>query len=134
MKTDISAIGVLTINGLKECFTLEDTDRGLTQKMPLDAIKAVKVHGETAIPTGRYEVILNFSNKYKRFMPLLLNVPGFEGIRIHSGNKAQDSEGCILLGSSQGENWIGQSRDAVAAFMEKLEAAIKKEKVFITIE
>ncbi|GAA4327421.1 hypothetical protein GCM10023149_30790 [Mucilaginibacter gynuensis] len=134
IRTYVSTIGILSIDGVQECYTLEDLDRGLKQSQPLAEIKANKVFGKTCIPAGRYEVILNYSNKYKRFMPLLLNVMGFEGIRIHSGNKAEDTEGCILLGSGRGADWISSSREAVAAFMTKLEAAIKTQKVYITIE
>lgn len=81
-------IGKLYINDKYVCDTLEDTDRGLNKDMPLNEIKSKKVHGETAIPTGRYQVVWTYSNKFKRSLPLLLNVPGFEGIRLHNGNTA----------------------------------------------
>ena len=121
-KTDKSTIGELSIDGKFECYTLEDVER------------AEKVFGKTAIPKGTYEVIMTMSNRFKRMMPLLLNVPGYEGVRIHSGNKAEDTEGCLLLGKTRGVDVIGESRDAVAAFYPKLEAALKVGKVTITIE
>lgn len=93
-------IGKLSINGKSICDTLEDTDRGLTQDMSADAIKAKKVYGKTAIPTGTYEVTMSYSNRFKKVMPLLLDVKGFEGIRIHSGNIPEDTEGCILCGKN----------------------------------
>lgn len=133
IRTDHSTIGELFINGIRECFTLEDKDRGLKQFDPIGEIAIRKVYGKTAIPSGTYEVILSFSNKYQKYMPLLLNVPGFNGIRMHSGNKPEDSLGCILMGQTKGSDFIGQSRIAVASFMSKLQKALKKGKVFITI-
>jgi len=121
--TDKTSIGKLFINDTYECNTLEDVVR-----------YTPKVYGKTAIPEGTYQVIIDFSNKYQKQMPHVLNVPGFMGIRIHSGNKAEDTEGCILLGLSRKPDWIGQSRTAFDAFFEKLdEAHIKKEKVTIEI-
>jgi hypothetical protein len=84
--TDRSTIGELHVNGVFECFTLEDT------------VRPVKIKGETAIPEGRYEVVVNFSERFQRPLPLLLNVPNFEGVRIHPGNTDKDTEGCILVG------------------------------------
>ena len=132
-RTEESTIGVLSINGVQQCYTLEDVDRHLSQIDTLSQIQRVKVHGKTAIPTGRYEVALTFSNRFQQMMPLLLNVPGFEGIRIHTGNKAADTEGCILLGETKGVNFIGQSKVAYTKFLAKLKAAMKTEKVFITV-
>jgi len=84
--------GLLTIEGESfNCFTLEDEVR-------LGDIFKVKVQDKTAIPVGRYEVILNMSNRFKMYMPLLLNVPNFSGIRIHSGNTKEHTEGCVLVG------------------------------------
>jgi len=121
-KTDKSTIGELSINGKFEAYTLEDVER--------DA----KVFGKTAIPKGTYEVVMTMSNRFKKMMPLLLNVPNFEGVRIHSGNKPEDTEGCLLLGTTRGVDFIGGSRDAIAKFYPKLEAGLKVGKVTITIE
>lgn len=131
--TENSTIGSLYIDGVFFCYTLEDKDRGLHQSEGDFNVRSKKVYGKTAIPYGSYEVAMTFSNKYQRVMPLLLNVPGFAGIRIHSGNRAEDSEGCILLGSTVALDFIGNSRITVAAFYKKLEQAIKKGKVFIEI-
>jgi hypothetical protein len=83
------------------CDTLEDADRGLTQSMPLEEIKRIKVPHETAIPAGVYKVIVNLSLAKKRILPRLLNVPGFSGILIHRGNTKNDSSGCILVGENK---------------------------------
>ena len=93
-------IGKLYIDGEYFCDTIEDTDRGLTQTMTDAQIKSKKVYGQTAIPTGTYRVIISYSIKFKRQMPLLLNVPGFLGIRIHSGNTEKDTEGCLIVGKN----------------------------------
>ena len=85
-KKEKYTIGKMYINGTYFCDTLEDTDRGLTQEMNLDIIDKTKVYGKTAIPTGRYRVDLTKSKKFGRVLPLLYNVKGFEGIRIHRGN------------------------------------------------
>lgn len=121
-KTDKSTIGELSIDGKFEAYTLEDVER------------KDKVFGKTAIPKGTYEVVMTMSNRFKRMMPLLLNVPNFEGVRIHSGNKPEDTEGCLLLGTTRGVDFIGGSRDAIAKFYPKLEQALKVGKVTITIE
>lgn len=93
-------IGLLYVNGKFVCNTLEDTDRGLTSSMTKEQIADVKVKGKTAIPVGTYPVIMSYSPRFKRQMPLLCGVKGFEGIRIHSGNTANDTEGCILCGKN----------------------------------
>ena len=98
-KKDGYTISRLYVNGeLFGCNTLEDADRGLSQSMDLDEIKKKKVYGQTAIPCGSYECVYTYSNRFKKMLPLLLNVKGFEGIRIHSGNSAKDTLGCILVG------------------------------------
>jgi len=107
--TDKSTIGELYIDGVFECYTLEDVVR-----------KGPKVHSATAIPTGTYKVIVNMSNRFKRLLPLLLNVPEFEGVRIHSGNTDADTEGCILLGQTKGVNIITNSRVAFDKFFNKI--------------
>lgn len=94
-------IGKLYIDGVYQCDVLEDTDRGLTKDMPLDELKKKKVYGKTAIPTGKYQVAWTYSNKFKKALPLIMNVPGYEGIRIHSGNVPADTYGCLLLGENK---------------------------------
>ena len=101
-------IGKLYIDDVYFCDTCEDTDRGLEMSMPLPMIKKTKVPGETAIPYGTYELSMRIISptysKKKNFaftggvMPRLLNVPGWSGVLIHSGNTADDSEGCLLVG------------------------------------
>jgi hypothetical protein len=122
IKTEKSTIGELSINGAFECYTLEDAER------------ISKVYGRTAIPKGQYEVIINYSNRFKQYMPLLLNVPDYEGVRIHSGNTANDTLGCILVGQKKGVDVIGASRLAYKALFNKMKAVEKKEKIFITIQ
>lgn len=119
--TDNSTIGELSINGLIACFTLEDT------------VRAVKVPGETAIPEGTYEVTITFSNRFQRPMPLLLRVPNFEGVRIHSGNTAAETEGCILVGRTRSVNFVGESRLAYERLFADIERYMQREKVFIEI-
>lgn len=118
--TDISTIGELTFGDFK-CWTLEDTVRDL------------KIAGKTAIPAGRYQVIVTYSTRFKRDMPLLLQVPGFDGVRIHSGNTDQQTEGCILLGYLKDKNWIGDSKKACDQLQPLIEAHIKKEPLWLTI-
>lgn len=112
--TERSTIGELYVEGQFETFTLEDRVRP----------DGVKVYGETAIPTGTYVVTLDFSNRFQRIMPHVLDVPGFEGIRIHSGNTDTDTLGCILVGDHQGPDFIGESRVAFTRLFAKLQAAV----------
>lgn len=130
LKTKTFSAGELHINGVFQCWTLEDADRDLS---PSDCSR--KVYGETAIPVGRYEVIISFSNRFQKYMPLLLSVPCFEGIRIHSGNRPEDSEGCILVGKEKSAaGTISESRVAFSELMAILTKTAKKEKIFITVE
>ena len=131
--TDQSTIGEMSINGKFECFALEDKDRGLKDSMSLDEVTSKKVFGLTAIPGGKYEVAITFSDRFKTYLPLIMNVKGFDGIRIHPGNTAKDTEGCILVGQTKGVNEVGQSKLAWAAMFSKLKAVEKKEKIWITI-
>lgn len=134
IKTDRSTIGELTIDGVHECYILEDIDRGLDSHMTPTEIAQKKIHGKTAIPTGKYEIALTFSNRFNRMMPLLLKVNGFEGVRIHWGNTDKDTEGCLLTGNSMSPNMVLNSKVAYNALFQKLSSALKKEKVFITIQ
>ena len=103
-------IGKLSINGKSICDTLEDTDRELTSDMSEEEIKKRKVFGKTAIPVGEYKVVMTYSNRFKKQMPLLLDVKGFSGIRIHSGNTAEDTEGCILCGKNSEKGKVLNSK------------------------
>lgn len=127
-------IGIVSIDGVRFSNSLEDTDRGLNNTMTPNEIKCKKIYGQTAIPTGQYEVIFNYSVKYKKEMPLILNVPGFEGIRIHSGNTAQDSCGCILIGDNTAKGCLTNSRVKTQLLYDKMRFAISKgEKIYINI-
>ena len=93
-----------------------------------------KIDGQTAIPSGRYEVILDYSVRFKKTMPHILDVPGFEGIRIHAGNTDKDTEGCILLGTHTGGDFVKDSRAFMDVLMDILVRAVSRdEKVFISI-
>jgi hypothetical protein len=133
IKTATSTISHVKVDGKQFCFILEDTDRGLHQDMRPDEIAKIKVHGKTAIPAGRYEVIINFSSRFKQYMPLLLNVPGFSGVRIHWGNTAVDTEGCPIVGFTTSKDFVGQSKKAYSQLFIMMQAAERKEKIFITI-
>lgn len=93
-------IGSLSIDGKKFCDTLEDRVRDLNKNGVFDGDEK-KVYGETAIPYGTYDVVVDYSPKFKRELPRLQNVRHFEGILIHRGNTAEDSAGCILVGENK---------------------------------
>lgn len=114
--TPKSTISKMYIDGKFECYTLEDVVRPSTDP---------KVYGETAIPKGQYQLTIDYSPKYKRNMCHILNVPGFEGIRIHSGNKAEDTEGCLLVGTAMSEDFISGSKSAYSSFYPKVEKAFE---------
>lgn len=125
-----STIGELSIDGAVECFTLEDVVR----EVPGKPVSEWKVPKETAIPSGTYNVIINESARFKRPLPLLVNVPGFSGVRIHPGNTSEDTEGCILVGSQVNGDAIIESRKAFDALFEKLKDAFESwQTVHITI-
>lgn len=126
--TKTTTLGKLFIDGKFECETLEDVDRRLE-----DGGK--KIAGITAIPRGTYQVIIDYSNRFRKDMPRLLAVPQFTGIRIHSGNFHVDTDGCIIVGKLRiNGNAIGYSRDAYRDLFAKLEKALEDhEDVFITV-
>jgi len=100
------------------CYTLEDKFRQVEK----DPVSSWKVPGATAIPTGVYKVVVDFSNHFQKDLPHVLDVEGFEGIRIHSGNSDKDTEGCILLGMNwAGNDWISNSTIALGKFMTMLQ-------------
>lgn len=101
--------GKLYIENIYFCDTIEDQERD------------VKVQNETSIPLGTYKVIINVSNRFKKLMPLLLNVPNFTGVRIHSGNTKNDTEGCILVGKKLKDGFVGSSRATFKELMSRLQ-------------
>lgn len=111
-----NGLGKLYIDGVFQCDTLEDLERPM------------KIPGETAIPKGTYKVVIDQSVRFKRLMPHVLDVPGFTGIRIHSGNTQADTEGCILVGEKYTDKppRIINSRIAFAAFFAKLQSALNQ--------
>lgn len=118
--TDHATLGTLTINGGEfRCFTCEDVDRHLENG-------GEKIHGKTCIPRGTYAIVVTFSNRFQRKLPLLVGVPEFEGIRIHPGNTAADTEGCILPGLEVGHESVLHSRDAFAALYTRISAAFER--------
>ena len=122
--SETETIGKLFVSGKFECWTLEDASRPGRPKVP----------GRTAIPAGRYRVVITWSNRFRQRMPLLLNVPGFAGIRIHSGNTSEDTSGCILVGKERGLEYLDGSREAYQQLFKKLDEADNREFNFITIE
>ena len=134
VKTNKSTVGELTLNGIFECFILEDKDRGLRKDMPISELIVMKIKTRTAIPTGRYEIVVSFSDKFQKMLPLLLDVPAFAGIRIHPGNTDANTEGCLLPGKTKSPDMIGSSRVAFSALFDKIKAALQREKIFITVK
>lgn len=125
-------IGKLYIDNKYFCDTLEDTVRDLNKNGKFDNGE-VKIKGKTAIPYGTYEVTWAYSSRFKRYTPRLLNVDSFEGILIHSGNTAKDTEGCILVGQNKQVGKVLNSRNTVAKLYPIIRDACKKGKVYITI-
>ncbi len=125
--TDISTIGDMEIDGEFECVVLEDKDRRLEDG-------GEKIKGSTAISRGIYKVTIDKSVRFGKFMPHIIDVPGFEGIRIHSGNSAADTSGCLLTGMDiAGPDAVSRSRMAYEAFFKKLQVAIDEDEE-VTIE
>lgn len=123
-------IGKLYIDGNYFCDTVEDKDRGLNDSMTEEEIKKKKIYGETAIPYGTYKVSITYSPKFKKNLPLVEGVKGFSGIRIHSGNTAKDSLGCIIVGKNKKVGMVLDSR----VTMEKLIKVFDtKENIWLTI-
>ena len=127
-------IDKLYINGKYFSDALEDPDRGLTDTMSLEEIKKIKIKGNTCIPYGTYNITITYSPRFKKNLPLLNNVKGFDGIRIHSGNKPQDTEGCLLLGFNKVKGQVIDSRVTTDKLIAQIQQALNKgEKVTITI-
>lgn len=142
-KKSTYTIGKLYIDDVYFCDTLEDKDRGLTQNTPLDKIKSVKIANKTAIPTGTYNVTLDVvSPKYSKVswyvknanggrVPRVLNVPGYDGILIHTGNDDEDTSGCILVGQNKEVGKVLNSKDTFLKLYPKLK---KADKITLTVQ
>ena len=140
-RRDTYTIGRLYIDGAYFCDTIEDKDRGLRQDLPVSVNQARKVRGQTAIPTGRYRVTLGVkSQKYSKkkqyaacngYVPRLINVPAFDGILIHIGNTAADSEGCILVGRNKKVGMVLESTNTFWQLYSRLQEA--EDSIYITI-
>lgn len=125
--TEKSTIGSLYVNDTFECFIIEDT------------VRTEKIAGITAIPYGTYKIVVTKSNRFSQmaghdvYLPLLLNVPNYEGVRIHTGNKPEDTEGCLLPGTAKSKDFLSNSRTAFIKLNDKINQAIKAGQI-VTIE
>ena len=141
-RRDSYTIGKLYVDGSYFCDTIEDKDRGLQQQLPLSVNVAKKKKGLTAIPVGRYRVTLavksqRFGQKKQYaacngYLPRLINVPAFDGVLIHIGNTASDTEGCILVGKN---TQVGKVLESTQTFW-KLYSILKdaKDEIYIKVE
>lgn len=139
-------IGDLFVDGKFVSNTLEDTDRGLTQDMPLEEIQAKKVYGKTAIPKGTYEIDMNtvspkfkdrsWAKPYGGKIPRLVNVPGYEGVLVHVANQASELAGCLAVGNNSIKGMVTDSTRTFHTLMSKylLPAKVQGERITITIE
>jgi len=125
--TDRSATGRLLVDGVFFCYTLEDPDRRL------ELHQDRKIPGETAIPRGVYKLVVDWSPRFKQNMPHILGVPGYDGVRMHWGNKPENTDGCPLVGDALLTDWISHSRATYAKLVSMLEKAQGEGKE-ITIE
>lgn len=125
-------IGKLYIDGEYFCDTLEDTVRDLNKSGKFDNGEK-KIYGETAIPYGTYNVKWTYSNKFKKYMPLIENVPSFAGIRIHAGNSSADTQGCILVGENKAVGKVLNSKNTVNKLYPIIQNACKKGGVTIEV-
>ena len=142
---DEYTIGLLYVKGRYFSATLEDTDRGLLQTMPLEEIRRIKIKGKTAIPKGTYKILLTESEKFKNrawakpyggLVPILVDVPGYSGIRIHPGNTAADTDGCILPGQNLQPGKVLNSTVTYRKLMDEYlyPAHLAGEEIIITIK
>lgn len=126
-------IGKLYIDDKYFCDTLEDTVRDLNKDGKFDNGEK-KIKGKTAIPYGMYEIKWTYSPRFKKYTPQLMNVPSFEGIRIHAGNSSKDTEGCLLLGENKKVGMVLNSKATIAKFCPIIKDACAKGKVTIEIK
>lgn len=120
--------GILSVNGVYYCDTLEDTVRVIRTRED-------KIKGYTAIPSGTYSVQMTYSPKFRQVIPEIVQVPWFTGIRIHAGNTAHDTSGCILVGKKCHDGMLCSSRVVARSLSNKIAHAreVLKEPVRITI-
>lgn len=126
-------IGKLYIDDVYFCDTIEDTVRDINKNGKFDNGEK-KVYAKTAIPYGTYEIKWTYSPRFKKYTPQLMNVPSFEGIRIHSGNSSTDTEGCLLLGENKKVGMVLNSRATINKFYPLIKKACSKGKVTIEIK
>ncbi|MBW1614434.1 MAG: hypothetical protein JRJ57_10790 [Deltaproteobacteria bacterium] len=120
-------MGKLYINGVYYCDTLEDPVRDYNKDGDLDDEREVKIYGETAIPYGTYQVTATHSPKFRRLLPLVMDVPHFKYIRIHAGNSAADTHGCILVGENKQPGKVINSRAYETLITQAIVNAIERE-------
>lgn len=126
-----STLGLLFVDGLIECCTLEDVVR----EIPGRPVAEWKIPKITAIPAGTYRVQLTHSPRFNRILPELVDVPDYTGVRIHPGNRAEDTDGCILTGQKKSKDYIYDSQKAFNALFAKMVAACaKNEEIWITVK
>lgn len=126
-------IGKLYIDDVYFCDTIEDTVRDLNKNGKFDNGEK-KVHSKTAIPYGTYEIKWTYSLRFKKYTPQLMNVPSFEGIRIHAGNTSADTEGCLILGKNKQVGKVLNSRATINKFYPIIKEACSNGKVTIEIK
>lgn len=126
-------IGKLYIDDVYFCDTIEDTVRDLNKNGKFDNGEK-KVHSKTAIPYGTYEIKWTYSPRFKKYTPQLMNVPSFEGIRIHAGNTSADTEGCLILGKNKQVGKVLNSRDTINKFYPIIKESCSNGKVTIEIK
>lgn len=123
-------LGKLTVNDQVTFYTVEDVVREIKGKPVIEW----KVHGKTAIPEGRYKVELTYSPHFGKILPLLIDVPGFSGVRVHSGNTAADTEGCLIVGLERTESGVVKSQKAMDVLLTMIsDADTDGEEIWITV-
>lgn len=126
-------IGKLYIDNVYFCDTLEDTVRDTNKSGKFDNGEQ-KIKGKTAIPYGTYEIKWTYSPRFKKYTPQLMNVPSFEGIRVHAGNTSADTEGCLILGENKQVGKVLNSRATINKFYPIIKEACSNGKVTIEIK
>lgn len=126
-------IGKLYIDDAYFCDTLEDTVRDTNKSGKFDNGEQ-KIKGKTAIPYGTYEIKWTYSPRFKKYTPQLMNVPSFEGVRVHAGNTSADTEGCLILGENKQVGKVLNSRATINKFYPIIKEACSNGKVTIEIK